>query len=582
MADAESLGKLIVSIAADLSDLQKGLSDAQNKIKDFSDETEKQTEKSEKSFLDFVQDTAEQLKEFGKELQFLGRQVTQVGGQLARWGALVTAPFVLALKNSKDSVTPVHEELEKLRTILQIFQEEVATAIVPAVSRLSAVLHNLLITFQGISEPVRNTVLQAVFFNAILLVILGTFTLVVGQIIKLASNIAVLTGSFLSFVALNPGIVAIGIAITGLIFLMFKFREIADTVLSTFQTLFIFLKNGFLTIKISFETFLLAVVSGVQKFVDLLARIPGPTQAAFQSIKSAVEDFKESIRGTIEDDIKGISDNVAELTEIIQSGSGSWSEAFENLKQGLADIGSAFDEFDARANQSVENFMAGVARQLEAITNQRNHITETAQRIADLATNIENAFSSALAGLIKGELNAKEFAEQLGNALVDAIVNFVAQQIVAQTIGKALAAAALFFTKGIATATASAWAPAAALASLATLGSNAAPANAALVGTVAAAKTLALTTSALAEGTDKVPARLSPGEMVIPRKFSDAIREGRLSLSGPDQRPGAAFPQGAIIENIEINVEGGIDEDRIPDIVEKIGIEIDNRLRGVT
>lgn len=78
-------------------------------------------------------------------------------------------------------------------------------------------------------------------------------------------------------------------------------------------------------------------------------------------------------------------------------------------------------------------------------------------------------------------------------------------------------------------------------------------------------------------GTDSVPARLTPGEMVIPTTFAESIRRGRLSLSGPEGGGGRQVT----IENIEINVTTeSFDETSIPDIIETIGLEIENQSRG--
>lgn len=76
--------------------------------------------------------------------------------------------------------------------------------------------------------------------------------------------------------------------------------------------------------------------------------------------------------------------------------------------------------------------------------------------------------------------------------LVSGLVRLGLQWIIMKTLGDTLAASSLVTTAATASATAAAWAPAAALASLATLGANAAPAGAAIVGTVALSEALAV------------------------------------------------------------------------------------------
>jgi len=76
----------------------------------------------------------------------------------------------------------------------------------------------------------------------------------------------------------------------------------------------------------------------------------------------------------------------------------------------------------------------------------------------------------------------------------------------------------------------------------------------------------------LATGTDTVPAMLTPGEMVVPRSFSDAIRQGSLTLGGPGGGAGGG--------GIQINIYGGQfdSRERIAQLAEEIGFEIEKRI----
>ncbi|EMA4504075.1 tape measure protein [Enterobacter hormaechei] len=104
--------------------------------------------------------------------------------------------------------------------------------------------------------------------------------------------------------------------------------------------------------------------------------------------------------------------------------------------------------------------------------------------------------SNALTGLITGTMSAQDAMRSLGNTMLNSVVNALVQVgvealknfIIGQTLGAASTAASV----GMATTTAAAWAPAAALASLASFGANSAPAMAGLTSTVGLAQGLAL------------------------------------------------------------------------------------------
>ena len=109
---------------------------------------------------------------------------------------------------------------------------------------------------------------------------------------------------------------------------------------------------------------------------------------------------------------------------------------------------------------------------------------------------------------------------------------------------------------------------------------------AALIAAIGAAEIATIVGTGFQAGTDEIPARVSPGEMIIPSTFADAIRTGRLVLAGPGVLgegggiPTIAPQRSITFENIEINVAGDLDEDAIPEIIEQIGIRTENESRG--
>ncbi|ELY2812007.1 tape measure protein [Cronobacter sakazakii] len=104
--------------------------------------------------------------------------------------------------------------------------------------------------------------------------------------------------------------------------------------------------------------------------------------------------------------------------------------------------------------------------------------------------------SNALTGLLTGTMSAQDALRSLGNTILNSVINSMVQvgvealknMIIGQTIGAASSAASI----AQAALVSSAWAPAAAMASLATLGGNAAPAAAGITSTVGLASGLAL------------------------------------------------------------------------------------------
>lgn len=118
----------------------------------------------------------------------------------------------------------------------------------------------------------------------------------------------------------------------------------------------------------------------------------------------------------------------------------------------------------------------------------------------DMLTSAVDAFSgnasNAITGLLTGAMSAQEAMRSLGNTILNSVINSIVQVGVEALknyiLGQTLGAASVASSVGMAATTASAWAPAAAMASLATLGANAAPAAAGITSTVGLAGGLAL------------------------------------------------------------------------------------------
>jgi phage-related minor tail protein len=102
------------------------------------------------------------------------------------------------------------------------------------------------------------------------------------------------------------------------------------------------------------------------------------------------------------------------------------------------------------------------------------------------------------------------------------------------------------------------------------------PANliwASVMGAMGAAEIATIANQGFAEGTDTVPANLTPGEMVVPRTFAEAIRRGDLALSSTGS---------AGASEINIYIQGGIRNDgaSVEEMAEQLGFEFERQLRS--
>ncbi|WP_193160253.1 tape measure protein [Serratia ureilytica] len=174
----------------------------------------------------------------------------------------------------------------------------------------------------------------------------------------------------------------------------------------------------------------------------------------------------------------------------------------------------------------------------------------------DMLTSAVDAFSgnasNAITGLLTGTMSAQEAMRSLGNTILNSVINSIVQVGVEalknHILGQTLGAASVASSVGMAATTASAWAPAAAMASLATLGANAAPAAAGITSTVGLAGGLALAGARYNGGPVSAGAMYQVGERGKPEIYQAST--GKQYMIPGDN--------GKVISNKDMQGGGGI------------------------
>ncbi|WP_447741547.1 phage tail length tape measure family protein [Pseudomonas laurentiana] len=239
----------------------------------------------------------------------------------------------------------------------------------------------------------------------------------------------------------------------------------------------------------------------------------------------------------------------------------------EKQRQALQGQIDAINEF---LPQQLAAMQAGWAQMDQAMLNPINGWTAAVQNFGnqarDIAGQTQSVFSTAFGSVTQGltdqimdlNLSFKSLGDLGKNVLREIVAGFVkmgVQMGLNAALSAALGTAAASQSMILAGTTATAWAPAAAFASLATLGANAVPADAALTSTTALASSLAVIpgfaiggyVSGAGTGTsDSIMARLSDGEFVV---NAAATKRNRALLEAINSNERVSFAG----ENISLN-----------------------------
>lgn len=511
------------------------------------------------------------LEEFEKATKSIARDLSQVGSTVGLLGASISGPLVFALNSASKSSADAAVQVKRFQDTTLNFQKEIASSVIPVFSKMNDVLGNLFSAFQRIDQTLRDQILQGALVTGVFLAFSGAITIVVAKIIGLASNIASLSARFLVFAAANPLILAVGASIVALTVLMFKFKAVSDVVLSTFQVMFILLQNGFLTVRAALEKFVSISLDNISKIFVALSNIPGPMQEQFAAFGQLLNNQSALLNRFAYQDIQAVNDKAAELGQILTTGQGTWSMGFEDLKTKVSEFFAVLTG-GTEEGSVVQTFTDGFKTGLDEIGAKLSNLGLIG---ADIAKTFHAGMSAAISDVILGVKSAKEAFADFGRLILKTIVDYVAQWIAFQILAKSLALIGVTFAVAQAAVVGAAWAPAAALASLATLGGNAAPAAAAMTSTVALGNLLAIPKFAEGSGPlkDDTLGLFNKREMVIPATFSDAIRSGELSLSGGGQQQSS--------ESVTFDFRGaqfnGITDTLVEQIFTKASENIKNR-----
>lgn len=277
------------------------------------------------------------LDEFGKNAKSLGREIKEVGNTMAMAGAAITGPLTLAFINASQNSAALANQIDQLKSVATQFQKEVAQAILPVVQTFVRVVENLFAAFNNLSPSLRESILQGALITGIFLTISGVVASLVGRVFLLIANLSSLLGTFLAFAAANIPLMLILGSITAIVFAMFKWKAVGDTIVSTFEVVFRFLMNGFHSIEIVIGKMAENVLNSLLTIVEGLARIPGPTQAAFNAMADKIRETAGVAHEFANLELQEVATNTQKIGDILKTGEGEWSHGFDGFRQGAID-----------------------------------------------------------------------------------------------------------------------------------------------------------------------------------------------------------------------------------------------------
>jgi hypothetical protein len=277
--------------------------------------------------------------------------------------------------------------------------------------------------------------------------------------------------------------------------------DVKDAINEQLEAERLVLKMRVIEISQSLETEVEAFERSYQERRDILERAiavevenKGQAMAALQRLDIEKKDFEIQIA----------KETAQELADIREQWVDDYEQSIFKMQEldtayrmgNVAGFMEMFDENLAMFEADLEGRQAFMDTFAEMMKISQGDIWQFASDVANTAF---DSISAGLSNMITGANTVKEAFAGIGKALIKVFVDYVVQRIVASIVAKAMTAAESAISASAGLLVAKAWAPAAAMVSLATFGANAAPAMAGIAATVGLANLLALATP-MAEG----------------------------------------------------------------------------------
>jgi hypothetical protein len=380
-----------------------------------------------------LQKFANSVHQVGLNMRQVGREIYQVGSTLTFMGAALTGPLALAFKSSEKYSLSVSNELKRLNNAFIALRVSIAEALVPVVHKLANVFGNLLTIWNGIPPATQQMIIQGVAITGIFLTLSGVVVSLAGKLIRVGGIILDLVSKFALFALANPWLVGIAAVVAGLIVVFLKFRDVAVPVLNAVEIGAEMVYIGFVKLikylLVGFDKLAL----GLQKFYDLLGKIPGKLGEPYREASEHIKKFRENLDGLIKASDTETDRVGNKISNILATGEGSLVQGYDKARATIENFINLLKNLgkDVKINE--------VAQKFDAIES----IGEGTAR--SLGSVFKHFFSDAFKGQID---DIRDYFAELGNMMLEVLAEVLAKMILVKTIGAIFPGMIPFFHQG--------------------------------------------------------------------------------------------------------------------------------------
>ncbi len=388
-----------------------------------------------KEFSKQLQNVVEKTEHLGKSMRQIGGNIVTVGRTMTFIGAGLTAPLILAYKSAEKYSAVVRQETERFNNTLLNLRVSIAEALSPVIHKLVNILGNLIEKWNNLSPSMKQAIIQGTFLTGVYLTLGGIITSLIGKLVKLFGIITILTTRFVNLLLVHPILAGILASIGLIIIAMWKWKAVADVIISTFEIIASGLFAIFDLIKLTLWQLVSWFHKAMSALVEILAKLPKFLGGkVFKEIADGLKILGNKFQEFADNNMQRVIERCQKIGKIITGEERKWAKGFDNLKLSVKGIDNTFENLSKDIN-------------LPKITESFNAIGMLAQGTAQAMT---NAFSNLFFNVFTGQIrDIKNIFIDFGNAILRTLSEVLAKWILIHTIGKLPFFAGIFHQGGI-------------------------------------------------------------------------------------------------------------------------------------
>jgi len=268
------------------------------------------------------------LHEAAMSMRSTGREISRIGMEMGMVGAAITAPLILAYKDSAKYSGTITKQINDMSLAYQNVQRSIGQALIPVMDKLIDSLNRMVNAWNSWGKDKQDAFIQALFKIGAGFAAFGLATLIVGRLVvtlgvlfdlisKSLGIFQALAGTMTLFGVANVPILAVVLAVTALVTAMWQLKSVGDSVINTFDIIFSTLMAGF--------QYILSLVDNlVASLFKLLSLIPG--------IHDQMKQLRQEWEAASKAQWQGMSSSLGNVGNMMSGNPGNMATSFDGFK----------------------------------------------------------------------------------------------------------------------------------------------------------------------------------------------------------------------------------------------------------